>query len=260
MWIAGLVLLAAAAVCGWLAHRTNAQIRQMITTETMTVQELTTLQQAATEAAGPGFFSQTCEIVGTAQPGPDGLLTADLSDTTCVWHRHVVTRRYWDTEQRRDSDGDYHTRRVERDERVAERESESPFLVRDATGAIAVHPAGSMDDMEQVMERFEPVDEQNDRLELSLGKFNLSLPSNRREGTIGYRYEEWVLRPDRSLYVLGEAADATGQLAVAKPQLISTKDEQTLVTGNERKRRMLLIGAGAAAVIGLALLVVGLVR
>ncbi|WP_053204495.1 GIDE domain-containing protein [Jiangella muralis] len=232
----------------------------MITTETFTAQELRTLQAAAAEAAGPGVFRQSCELAGIAQPSPSGAMKSEISATECVWHKHVVTRKFWETERKRDSNGNYRNRRVEKKEQVADQESEQPFLVTDETGSVLVHPGRAVEGVEKTVDRFEPHDEEEERTELSIGSFSLSLPKTQREGTIGYQYEEWVLEPGRKLYVLGEVSDASGELAIEAPTLVSTKDEETLLQETRSKQRLLLIGAAVAAVAGCVLIVVGVVR
>lgn len=257
MWIFGIVLLVVGLVCAFFAWNAKSKERKMITTETLTSQQLGELAAAAAQAAGPGSFRYTCEVTGTVQPGPGGALKSELSSTECVWHKHVVSRKHWETRRERDNDGNYHTRRVESWERVAERRSDQPFTVVDETGSVAVL-AGTRepDGVEQVVDRFEPSNEQQGT-QLSFGGFNLNL-GGAREGTIGYKYEEWVLRPGRRLYVLGEANDANGQITIANPSIISTKDEQQLIQESRSSQRWLSIGGAVAAVAGVVLIVVGL--
>lgn len=101
----------------------------MITTETVTAQELGALHQAAELAAGLGVFRYRVEVTGRLQPGPSGPLKSDLAGVECVWHRHVVTRSYLTT--RPGSDG--RSERAVRTEVVSQRASSVPFQVRDAT-------------------------------------------------------------------------------------------------------------------------------
>ncbi|WP_460524578.1 E3 ubiquitin ligase family protein [Flindersiella endophytica] len=258
MLIAGVILLVVGAVIGFFAWRSKEKERKMITTETLTSQALGELAAAAAAAAGPGAFRHTCEVTGTVQPGPGGALKSELSSTECVWHKHVVSRKYWETRRERDSDGDYHTRRVESWERVAERKSDQPFTLVDEQGSVGVHVGGKEPDgVEQVVDRFEPSNEQHGT-QLSFGGFSLNLGGG-REGTIGYKYEEWVLRPGRRLYVLGEASDASGAIVVTNPSIISTKDEQQLIQEARSSQRWLTIGGSVAAVAGVVLIIVGAV-
>ncbi|WP_129667892.1 GIDE domain-containing protein [Phytoactinopolyspora endophytica] len=259
MWIAGLVALVVAGYCGYLLYSTRQRQHEMITTQTMTAQELRTLQEAATEAAGPGFFEQKCEVVGKAEARPSGTVKSEISETECLWHRHVVKRKYWTTERRRDSKGNYRTRRVEKEETVATRESEDPFHVRDETGTIEVRPKpGVFEHMRQVVDRFEPHNESSQHSTLSVGSLSLKLPKTQREGTVGYKYTEWVLTAGTTLYVLGTAKDNGGELSIDEPSLVSTKSEEELLAEAKKKERFSLVGGIAAAAVGVALILVDL--
>jgi hypothetical protein len=248
MWILGAICLLLAAIAGFVFIRSRARIHEMIVTETYTAKELAELQEAAAGAAGDGVFKYRSEVKGSAEAGPDGLLRAELSDTECLWHQHVVTRKYWTTERRTDSKGNDRTRRVERTEKVAARQSDQPFLLRDQTGAVAVHPAGAMQDMEKVVERFEAADEASTNTKISLGKFNFSIPTSKREGTIGYKYEEWILRAGKDLYVLGDVVDPSGQLAITEPEFVTTQDEETRIAKFKLQAKVSL---GLAILVGL---------
>ncbi|AYY11510.1 hypothetical protein EF847_01010 [Actinobacteria bacterium YIM 96077] len=258
LWLIGVIALAGAAVCGYFVFRQRSLQKEMIETETFSVSEVQDMQSAAADAAGEGYFRQKCEIVGTAQPGPEGPIKSELSETECVWHKHVVTRKYWTTERRRDSNGHYRERQVQRTEKLVERETEEPFVVADETGHIAVRPEGALEDVEKATDRFEPHDESSNQSELAIGSFKLSIPTKQREGTVGYQYEEWILRPGQKLYVLGEATDEPGELMIANTSLISTKDEQTLLRETRSKLRLFSGGAALAAAIGVVIILVDL--
>lgn len=254
--IFGLLLLAAGVVAFVFAQRTRRNIHAMIGTETLPVAELEDLHRTAVEVAGPGGFRRVCEVVGIAQPGPHGLLQAELSGTKCVWHRHVVKRRY--KQDYYDSDGHRRTRQVT--ETVAELTSEQPFAVVDATGAALVRPNGTHPDgAEKVVSRFE----RNTNRSAGPTIFGIQLPGFDRDDTIGYEYTEWVLRADARLYVHGEASDRSGELAVGKPDdglfLISTRTEDEVKASNVRKQKLLAFGGLGAAVFGIVLLVMAAV-
>jgi len=250
--IFGVLGLAAGVVAFVFAQRTRQHIHAMIGAETLPVAQLEDLHCTAVEVAGPGGFRRVCEVVGTAQPGPHGLLDAELSGTKCLWHRHTVQRRYNDVSY--DSNG---RRRVnQRTETVAELVSEQPFMVADATGAVLVRPDGTCPDgAEKVISRFEK--HTNRRAGPTI--FGIQLPGLDRDDTIGYVYTEWVVRADTRLYVHGEASDRSGELAFGKPEqglyLISTRTEDELKASYGRKQKLLAFGGLGAAVLGIALLV-----
>ncbi len=250
--IFGVVLLAAGVIAFLFAQRTRHNIHAMIGAETLPVAGLEDLHRTAVDLAGPGGFRRVCEVVGVAQPGPQGLLDAELSGTKCVWHRHTVQRRY--NHVSHDSQG---RRRVsQRTETVAELASEQPFVVADATGAILVRPDGIQPDgAEKVISRFE----KHTKRKTEPTIFGIQLPGLDCDDTIGYAYTEWVLPADARLYVHGEASDRTGELAFGKPEqglyLISTRTEDELKASYARKQKLLAFGGLGAAVLGIALLV-----
>ncbi|WP_020573123.1 E3 ubiquitin ligase family protein [Actinopolymorpha alba] len=254
MIVAGVVALVVAAVCGYFAWRARARQHAMITTETLSAQELGALHQAAAQAAGPGAFLHKVEVTGQVQPGQSGLLKSELASVDSVWHRHVVTRKYWET--RRDSKGN--TRRVNRSERVAERTSDLPFVVQDATGVVPVYPgAVQADGAQKVLDRFDR-DSDGGRTNIQLGGFRLSLPRSGRSGTYGYQYKEWVLRPGQRVFVLGEASDGNGELAITEPSIISTRSEAELIQSARSQQTLFTIATVAGAIAGPVLLVLGL--
>jgi hypothetical protein len=256
MIVVGVVVLVVGSVCAYFARSARVRQRAMITTETLSAQELGSLQQAAVQAAGPGAFRYRTEVTGRLCPGPAGPLTSELAKVDCVWHRHVVTRKYWET--RRDSKGN--TRRVTRTEVMSEHTSDQPFLVQDTTGVVTVHPGSvAVDGAQKVLDRFERDTGENNTATLQLGKFRMSIPTG-DSGTEGYQYEEWVLRPGRRAYVLGEASDESGELALTEPSIISTRTEAELLARSRSRERLCTVAAVVAAVGGVASVVVGLVQ
>lgn len=249
--IFGVLALGAGVVAFVFAQRTRGTIHAMIGAETLPVAELEGLHLTAVEVAGSGGFRRVCEVVGVGQPGPHGLLEAELSGTKCIWHRHTVQRRYKEVYY---SGGDRKVR--QRTETVAALTSEQPFSVVDDTGAVLVSPQGTdPDGAEKVISRFE----RNTNRSTGPTIFGIQLPGLNQDDTIGYEYTEWVLRAGARLYVHGEASDRSGELAFGKPEdglfLISTRTEDEIKASNVRKQKLLAFGGLGAAALGVALLV-----
>lgn len=256
--------LAAIGFGGWMFYQARGSQqaqRKLLGTETSTTGLLRELMTAATEAAGPGSFSEHVEVEGTAQPGAKGLLTSEVSKTECVWHRHQVTRKYKDVTT--DSEGKRRT--TTREEVVAKNTTKEPFLLRDADGDVTIVPSTAVKGARKSVSEFREAKGRNKQTKLELGSFSLSLPTADRDGeTIGYQYEEWVLTADTPIFVQGEAVDRNGKLQIRDPKgkeklLITTSSEDELldeVRGDGRKN--LLFGAGAV-VAGLAAIVYGIV-
>jgi E3 Ubiquitin ligase len=89
---------------------------------------------------------------------------------------------------------------------------------------------------------------------LIAGAFLLAIAA----GTLGFAYEEWIIRPDAQLYVHGTVSDKTGRPGFAEDgrYIISSRSEDEIVGQAESVALWATIGAGAA---GVVLLVRGLV-
>lgn len=102
----------------------------------------------------------------------------------------------------------------------------TPFEVEDATGRIRVNPNGA---------RIDPI--------LVVNKFK------RKSASKGTYYIEQIIPVDRSVYVIGEATDSSGELMIQEPSekgqpfVITLESEEELVRYTATKIKALLIGA-----------------
>lgn len=252
MWL-GVVLLVAGAAGFWFAHRIRRDVHAMIAAETIPVAEIVNYQRAAAEVSPPGSFRRVSEVIGAATPGPQGMLTAELSKVECVWHRHVVHRRYqkvsYDTNRRRSVS-------EERD-KVADFTSNALLGITDNTGFIQVDPnAATIDGAELIVDRFEPRANQ-----AATSFFGISFDFS-SDDTIGYDYQEWIIRPGSQLFVHGEVSDRIGQLTFVKPEagpyVISTRSEEQFRKGRSLHQKGFAFGGAAGVLIGIALIVIAL--
>lgn len=253
MLIAGLVLLVLAVVAVAVALFQRRKWHLMAATETVTSARLKEEADAVAELGAAGDFRKVCEVVGAAQPGPDGPLTATISQVPCVWHRHVVRRRYW----RSVSDGKGGRRQERRTEQVSEFSSGAAFTVADETGAVVVAPDGAtVDRPERVHHEFK-----QDPSGGNLTALGVTIRLGDSDGTIGFDTEEWVIRVGTPLYVLGEASRQTDEVRVGKPHsgrfLISTRSEAELTSRARLFQRISMAVGAVAALAGAALLVSG---
>ncbi|MBK1789357.1 E3 ubiquitin ligase family protein [Prauserella cavernicola] len=260
MWIVG-ALLVVAAVAGffWMRH-TKSELHAMIGTETLSIPELERLRGISDELGAKGGFRKTAEVVGAAHARPEGLLTSELSKTECVWYRFQVERQYETVEYR---DGKRY--RTKRTEQVASHTSWEGYAVVDQEGrTLGVDPNGTKPDaVEQTVNRFEPYRGNGGSVEV----FGFKLPQfvlGSGSTTIGYQYKEWVIRPGRRLYILGEVHDKIGPLVISKPEngghyLVSTRTEQELRDDRVQRHKFLSIGVIAGTLIGIVLVVADIV-
>jgi hypothetical protein len=95
-----------------------------------------------------------------------------------------------------------------------------------------------------------------------MGLVGSVLRSGGSSGTLGFEYEEWVIRPGARLYVHGEVSDASGRVAFAKPDkgryIISTRSEEQIVGSAERGATIARVITGVLLVAGIALVIAGL--
>jgi hypothetical protein len=81
--------------------------------------------------------------------------------------------------------------------------------------------------------------------------------------TIGIERKEWGIAPGQRLYVLAEASDRSGRLAMMKPAegkfMISTRTEEELRSSEQRFVNVARITAAVLGAIGVVLVVLGLI-
>ncbi|GAB3295332.1 hypothetical protein GCM10027563_36630 [Parasphingorhabdus pacifica] len=250
----GLALLVGAAVGFFFMRQARDELHAMIGAETLPVGELETLRGASDEIGARGSFRKRCEVVGSAHPRPEGVLVSQLSGTECVWHRHEVVRHYEHVHYRNGR------RRVKRrKETVAGHTSWEGYAIRDDQNVlIGLDPNGTAPDRpEQVLDRYEPHRPDGPSL------FGVQLPRMfDSSGTIGYQYNEWVIRPGTRLYVLGEVHDKIGPLVIGNPEadghfMISTRSEQELRDSRGTRHKLLSVAVLVAAPAGLVFTVFG---
>lgn len=263
MIIAGVILIVIAVAAAFVQRHQGGKAHAAKATETLSCADINTLSGGVSAEVGGGGFHQRCEVVGQAAPGQGGVIKAPHSGADAVWHHSTVTHRYWEMEERV-VDGQRQRNRVERDETVSDITSAQPFAVSDGTGSVVVSPDGAnVDKPERVADRFEPQVTQEQLPSGLAGVLGSFLRAGDQSGTIGFEYEEWIIRPGARLYVHGEVSDATGRVAFAKPSegryIISTRSEEQIVGAAERNATIATGVGGVLGVAGVVLVILGLV-
>jgi hypothetical protein len=260
MLIAGLVLIGVAAGLLWFAQTRRKLHAEVAGTETSRCGDLDQLSRQVAGETGPGQFRQKCELAGSAQPETQPV-KAPFSGQEAVWYRTKVTHHYRER-VRRKRGNDYVTEWDDRTTVVAEEESQAPFQLDDGSGRVLIDPRGAkLDEIEESFDRFEPDTSggSGGSVEFLGMKFETSSGSE----SVGFQREEWIIRPNRRLYVLGEVSDASGRLQVSKPTgdgrfLISTRSEEQIAAGAKKAVTWSTIGAAVAGLAGVVLVVLGI--
>lgn len=272
----GLVLIAAGVAGFFYMQHTKRELHAMIGTDTMTIPQLEDRRRISDDLGALGHsdaerqpvgsgrpaggFRTIAEVVGNAHPRPEGPLVAEVTKSECVWYRYRIDRQYEHVEYR---DGKRH--RSKRTEKVVEHTSSEGYALIDEQGrTIGVDPIGTNPDgVEQSVNRYEPHHGRGGRSEM----FGIRLPAplgGGRDSTLGYEYKEWLIRPGRRLYILGEVHDKIGPLVIGRPEqgghfLISTRTEDELRSDRVQRHKLLAVGVIVAVIAGFGVLIGGLV-
>jgi hypothetical protein len=265
--IAGVVLLIVGVVLFFLRRSQEGKLQAITSTESATVGQLT---QAANELAGQkgqaGGFRRLVDMSGTIRN--EKPLTSEIAQQPCVYYKMTVWREYEETYWETNSQTNEQERKTRRSSDVVSSNSQRlPFYLEDATGRIPVNPEGADIDAIKVVDRFEPADTMVAIGNIGSFRLDVNLPSwgNTNHRVLGYKFEESILPMDRQVYVLGEAVDADGRLALQKPSekgkkfIISLKSEEELIRSAGSSIRWLTAGAAGSGAIGVILIVVGLI-
>jgi hypothetical protein len=207
-----------------------------------------------------GSFNKLAEVKGKIQC--DNPLTSELARKSCVHYSMSITRKweetYWDT----DSEGRRTQKTRQGSDTVAHNERSVPFYVQDSSGKIKINPEGAEMIREKVYSDFKSGEQGGSRI--SIGSFSMTLPSvastsGRR--TIGYEYEESIIPVNRDIYILGEAADSSGEVQLQKPSdakkkfIISVKSEEELKRSIQGTMTGMLVGGIISEIAGIVLLI-----
>jgi hypothetical protein len=254
MLIAGIVLLVLAAAAGGYAWWQDRKHDELTAVEASSCADMRQLADAVSVDAGGVAFRQRCELNGTAQPAYVGTVQAPQTKKECVWYRNKVTHEYWDYEWV-ERNGKRERDRTRRTETVSDDTSDIPFALDDGTGQAVIHPEeADIHGPHEVFDEFESDRSRPGLLDMFADQW--------RDETIGYRREEWILPVGTKLFVQGEMTDEDGHLRLRKPESgtfrVSTSSEEELLASAASGRKWATIGAGALAVVGLVLVVVGL--
>ncbi|MBN1695920.1 MAG: E3 ubiquitin ligase family protein [Spirochaetales bacterium] len=262
IWYIIAIILIAIGIGLYIGSRSNKEkIYQMKAAQTYKVSELAQEAKDVAEGLGePGSFNKIAEVKGRVVC--DNPLTSELAQKKCVSYVYRITRKweetYWDT----DEQGRRQQKTRQGSDTVAQNERSVSFFVQDSTGKVKINPEGAEMIREKVYSQFQPGEIGGTTVRI--GHFSVSIPSITVGGgrrTLGYEYEESILPLDTDIYVLGEAADTGGDIALQKPSdtkkkfLISVKSEEELLRNLKGAMTAMLIGGVVCGIGGIVVLI-----
>lgn len=220
----GSVLALAALVAGAIAWSSESDVVAIATTPTLSVAEVAERHRWAVYGAAP--FGAPVEVVGTIEC--DAPLQAPYSETLCVAFDYSVNE---ETERHVRRPGSYRTREIEFGGRDAYGNRAPRFFVRDATGLVAIDPAGARIEMVETVARYEQYS---------------GLGGNERE----IWRQEHALPLGNRVYVLGYLSNDQGAPIIARhpterarPFIISHRGEADLKARARGTSYSLYLGA-----------------
>jgi len=259
--IIGVVLLALAGLFFFLRKRTLDKLLELRAMKHAPIAEILDTHSSVSSELGTGSFRLMVETNGTVVC--DEPLAAEISGERCAHYSYQVEERYEETYWERDAEGRDVQRTRQSTRTVASGSRTARFHVADGDARILVRPDGARFDLQQSVNSFEPAG-MGTAVGFAGFSFVVSDPHGHR--ILGYTYRESILPIGVSLYVIGEASDAGGELAITrpgeknKPFVVSIKSEEEVMQGEQSKATWLMIGTIASALGGVAMIVLGLMR
>lgn len=258
IFVFGGILIAAGVVLTIIRSSQASKLSQMKELETSRAGDLVALAADVASEIGGGAFTQIAELKGRSFV--ESPLKSELAGTDCVYYRMSVNREYEETYWENDDKGNRVRRTRRGSDLVAHNERSVPFYIDDGSGRVLVRPEGASFVAEKAFSRFEPGEPAGGRLAMGALSLVISGAIGGRM-TLGYRYEEDLIPVGCELYVLGEAADEGGELAMRKPAdkkrrfIISVKSEEELTKRARTTIIVLTVIAAVCAVGGIGLLI-----
>ena len=265
--IGGLVIAVVGVILWIVMGKRAGKAAVLDLTDTSRVSDVNENYESTVNSMGANNFTHFCEVKGQAHA--DSPLKSDLAEADCVYFSSKVVHEYKVKERRKDANGNYQTKWVNKTETVSENSQwANGWGVKDDSGFIAVNAAKSELHTEQLFSNFEQGEpNQNGGLNVKIGNFSLGIGGGNNDyKTIGYRYTETGIKLGSNLYVLGDANDRDGSLVISKPTdkkqpfIVSTKSEDELMSGLGSAVKGFKIGAFACWGVGGILAVVGLLK
>ncbi|WP_026998764.1 E3 ubiquitin ligase family protein [Eisenibacter elegans] len=222
--------------------------------ETSKIADVVDNYNSIKDSVGEGHFSDVVELKGVGKA--NNPVRAEHTGQEVLYYKAEIIREYEVTVESRDNEGNV-TRKKERRSDTMSTNSQyaQDAYVEDGSGqVIRLDLEGAELHPRQTLNEF-----RNEAPSVG-GVLGSAISGSR---TLGYRYREEVIPIGANLYVLGEASDRRGGLAIVKPAdkkvnyIVSTKSEEEIVKSAEGSAQWQLIGAIASAVIGVGVIIAG---
>lgn len=258
LFLLSLGLFGAAFFFYWLSQQQLRKAQAIKLTSTTSIAQLTDICGSVAQELGAGSFRQMVKLRG--RPQCQTPLTSEISQSPCLYYSAKVIREYEVLVWEKDTEGREIQRSRRDNEIVASNQRSTEFFLDDGTGKLLVKPEGAQIEGTKVRSEFQPA-----HTSLRVGSFQIDFTTV-PGGTLGYRYEEEILPLESELSLVAEASDATGALALCKPEnhgdlfLISPKNFEELASGRKTLQSLFFALSVGLAIVGAGILILGVIR
>ncbi len=251
--IIGVVLIAVAVALWFNRKRQLNKALNIKYHETSKVADVIDIYKQLSDGLDGNYRGNIVELSGMSRS--DSPIQSEHTRAEVVYYRAKIIHEYETLEivQEQDEEGNYYEREVvtSHQETVSDNERFAPFYLDDGSGRILI-------DMDKAQKHtITSLDEYQPEPPTGYDPYGI------RGTTTGYRYIEEIIPNNHKMYILGQAAESNGELAVVKPTkkdevfIVSTKSEEELIQGAENSAKMSLYGAIGLGILGLILMIVG---
>jgi hypothetical protein len=203
---------------------------------------------------GAGHFSQMVKVSGKS--GMDEPLIGEFSNASCVYYEVSAQHRFKRLVESKDSNGKYRKNWVAGSESIGGAEVGGEFWLNDGSAAVNIDIAGADMSLEMAFTESKNTGRQTD---FSFGSYNPENNSWKRSE--GYTITERHIKTNKDLFIIGELNDRSGVPTISKPlekdnhYIVSTQSEEKVISKMESKIKLVVFGAGAAAIGGVVLVI-----
>jgi hypothetical protein len=210
--------------------------------------------QSISKDLGNGHFSQIVKTSALATI--DRPFKGEFSKMDCVYCETEVIHMFDELQETKDDNGRVQRKWVARTESLGSNKVGEEFWLNDNTARVMVNVDGANLGLKN--EVYREVKTQRP-VQFSFTNYN-PLQNDKRKST-GYIEVERHLKPNTTLFVVGELHDREGAPKITRPKdkkesfVVSTKSEEDVIKALESKSKMLYYGGIVLAVIGLLVIV-----
>jgi hypothetical protein len=259
MIIVGIILIAIGAGLFYYKKRLDDKLLDIKYYDKTDVKSVLEICNSVSKELGTGHFSQMVKISGKS--GMDEPLIGEFSNAACVYYEVSAQHKFKRLVENRDSNGKVTKDWVAGSESIGSAEVGGEFWLNDGTAKVNIDIAGAEMTMETAVNESKSTRRQ---IDFSFGSYH---PENSsRKKSEGYSLSERHIKTNDNLFVIGELNDRSGIPSISKPAdkdnpyIVSIQSEEKVISKLEGKIKLVIFGAGAAAIGGLVLIVMSFIK